>query len=84
MVEQGQRPEVEYRLQVEVPAQIYAWKASPADREKAKAVQSRNRDLFQRAFRDGLAALGYERDAEGNGRFLIGRWDENWSYASHE
>ena len=26
--------------------------------------------------------LGYERDAEGNGRFLLGHWDEKWSYAS--
>ena len=27
------------------------------------------------------AVLGLERDAAGNGRFLLGRWDENWSYA---
>ena len=33
-------------------------------------------------FRDGLAVLGYDRDAEGNGKYLLGRWDENWSYAS--
>ncbi len=84
VVEQGQRPTVECQLKVEVPAQIYAWKASPADRERAKAVQSRNRDLFQRAFSEGLAALGYERDAEGSGRFLIGHWDESWSFASQE
>jgi len=35
-----------------------------------------------RAFQQGLTVLGYERDAEGNGKFLLGRWDENWSYAS--
>ena len=31
---------------------------------------------------NGLAVLGYERDAEGNGKFLLGHWDEKWSYAS--
>ncbi len=24
--------------------------------------------------------LGYERDAQGNGKFLLGHWDEKWSY----
>jgi len=45
-------------------------------------VQERNREQFLRAFSHGLAVLGYERDAEGNGKFLLGRWDEKWSYAS--
>jgi hypothetical protein len=31
-----------------------------------------------------LVALGYERDALENGAFLLGRWDEDWSYASQE
>jgi hypothetical protein len=26
--------------------------------------------------------LGYERDPAGNGQFLLGQWDEPWSYAS--
>jgi hypothetical protein len=26
--------------------------------------------------------LGYERDPEGNGKYLLGHWDESWSYAS--
>jgi len=26
--------------------------------------------------------LGYERDQQGNGRFLLGRWEEEWMYAS--
>jgi hypothetical protein len=34
------------------------------------------------AFSQGLAALSYERDAQENGAFLLGRWDEQWSYAS--
>jgi len=24
--------------------------------------------------------LGYERDASGNGKFLLGEWDEGWRY----
>jgi hypothetical protein len=24
--------------------------------------------------------LGYERDERGNGRFLLGKWDEGWRY----
>ncbi len=67
---------------VEVPAQIYEWKAAAETRGRARAVQERNRDEFLRHFSAGLAVLGYERDAGGNGKFLLGRWDEKWSYAS--
>jgi hypothetical protein len=49
---------------------------------KAQQVQEHNREQFLRAFAEGLAVLNYERDAEGNGRFMLGRWDEKWSYAS--
>jgi predicted GNAT superfamily acetyltransferase len=69
---------------IEVPAQIYDWKASAETRNKAAQVQERNREQFLRAFNDGLTVLGYERDREGNGKFLLGNWDEKWSYASHE
>lgn len=67
---------------IEVPAQIYAWKSTPDDRQKAADVQKRNREQFLSAFSQGLVALGYERDAQDNGAFLLGRWDEDWSYAS--
>jgi predicted GNAT superfamily acetyltransferase len=67
---------------VSVPAQIYDWKATPETRVQAQQVQEHNREQFLRAFADGLAVLNYERDAEGNGRFILGRWDEKWSYAS--
>lgn len=69
---------------VEVPAEIYHWKATPGLRERAREVQLRNREKFLKAFSQGLAALGYERDEKGNGRFLVGRWDEGWSYAAGE
>ena len=67
---------------IEVPAQIYEWKAAIDTRGKAQQVQERNRQLFLDAFNRGLAVLGYERDSEGNGKFLLGKWDEEWSYAS--
>jgi predicted GNAT superfamily acetyltransferase len=64
---------------VSVPACIYEWKTNPAMRAQAAELQSRNRELLIGAFSDGLAILGYERDAEGNGSFLLGRWEENVS-----
>ena len=67
---------------IEVPAQIYDWKAAPETRGRAQQVQERNREQFLRAFSRGLAVVGYERDATGNGKFLLGHWDEKWSYAS--
>ena len=61
---------IEERIQV--PAQIYEWKATEADRERALAVQLENRRKFQEAFSRGLAVLGFNRDAEGNGVFELG------------
>jgi predicted GNAT superfamily acetyltransferase len=69
---------------ISVPAQIYEWKASADTRANARQVQDRNREQFLRAFSDGLAVLNYQRDSEGNGKFLLGRWDEKWSYASEK
>jgi predicted GNAT superfamily acetyltransferase len=79
---QGKRPQFKVELAVDVPAQIYEWKASPAMRDHASQLQLRNREMFLQAFSRGLAVLGYERDQQDNGRFLLGRWDEPWSYAS--
>jgi predicted GNAT superfamily acetyltransferase len=67
---------------ISVPAEIYDWKDSPATRPPAAEVQESNRREFLQAFSDGLAVLGYERDQQGNGKFLLGRWDENWSYTN--
>lgn len=80
LLETGKRPEYKITEKVSVPAQIYQWKADHADRSKAAAVQERNRGALMSAFDRGLAAVGYERDAQGNGSFLLGTWDENWSY----
>ena len=82
LLEKDASPQFTVEEKVSVPAQIYDWKASDADRPKAAEIQKRNRQQLLDAFRTGLAALGYERDAQGNGSFLLGHWDENWSYAS--
>ncbi|HKD79114.1 MAG TPA: GNAT family N-acetyltransferase [Candidatus Angelobacter sp.] len=82
LLDKGQPLQIQVEKRIEVPAQIYAWKASDADRARAAEVQKKNREQFRAALAQGLAALGYERDAADNGAFLLGRWDENWSYAS--
>jgi predicted GNAT superfamily acetyltransferase len=80
LLEKSQQPRFTVENKIAVPVEIYAWKASGADRPKAEEVQTRNREEFLRLLPQGLAALGYQRDAAGNGAFLLGRWDENWSY----
>jgi predicted GNAT superfamily acetyltransferase len=67
---------------IRVAAEIYDWKKKPETRDRALNLQGRNRELFLKAFRDGLAVLGYEVDPEGNGKFLLGRWDEDWNYGT--
>jgi predicted GNAT superfamily acetyltransferase len=67
-------------MTISVPSQVYQWKASTNSRGLAKEVQDRNREQFLKAFSEGLVVLGYERDREGNGRFLLGSWAEKWSY----
>ncbi len=73
-------PKFELRLSVEVPAQIYEWKASATTRGCALEVQDGNREQLTKAFAAGLSVLGYERDEKGNGQFLLGAWDEKWRY----
>jgi predicted GNAT superfamily acetyltransferase len=85
LLDGGQPPKFEVEKRIAVPAQIYDWKASANERPKAAEVQVRNREEFLRAFEQGLTALSYERDTAGNGAFLLGRWDEDWSYGpDHE
>jgi len=67
-----QVPEERIQLRIQVPASIYEWKSSEAGRERALAVQLENRRKFQQAFSQGLAVLGFTRDAEGNGVFELG------------
>jgi predicted GNAT superfamily acetyltransferase len=68
---------------VDVPSEIYAWKASPPDstaRAAARDLQARNAQALESAFANGLAVLGYQRNARGDGQFQLGRWDEPYTY----
>jgi predicted GNAT superfamily acetyltransferase len=80
----GKRPSFRSALNIPVPAQIYNWKAAAGTRGQAQQVQERVREQFLSAFSQRLSVLGYERDGEGNGKFLLGHWDEKWSYASEK
>ena len=82
LLDKKQPPRFTVEKKIEVPAQIYEWKASPEQRHKAAEIQKRNRQDFLSSFSAGLSVLAYERDANDNGAFLLGRWDEDWSYAS--
>jgi len=75
------KPGFETLRTISVPAQIYDWKASPRTRDRAKEVQDCNRQDFLQAFSQDLAVLGYERDHQRNGKFLLGRWNEKWMYS---
>jgi predicted GNAT superfamily acetyltransferase len=77
LLKTGRHPPLRTEMTIAVPAEIYTWKASPQHRHKAEQVQARNRDLFLDAFSRGLAVLGFERDAIGNGTFLLAHWDES-------
>jgi len=82
LLSNGSFPSPEIVSRISVPAPIYEWKASAGLRDRAKDVQDGNREQFLKEFDRGLAVLGYERDDEGNGKFLLGHWDEAWSYAT--
>ena len=79
---QGEQQAFREEMRVEVPAEIYAWKAAAETRRKAADVQLHNREQFLKAFAQGLSCLRYGRAKNGDGVFVLGRWDESWSYAS--
>ena len=76
----GEQPIVEVQERLSVPAEISAWKSNDTDRPKAAAVQAENGAALQDAFARGLSVIGYERDAHGNGTFLLGVWNELYKY----
>jgi predicted GNAT superfamily acetyltransferase len=82
MLQSVAKPAFETVKAISVPGQIYAWRETPATRDRARELQEANRRHFLEAFSAGLTVLGYERDQQGTGRFLLGRWEENWLYAS--
>jgi predicted GNAT superfamily acetyltransferase len=76
----GEGSEIDVPEQVDVPAEIYEWKASPQDRVVARQVQSRNAAALESAFARGFAVLGYRRNERGDGSYLLGEWDEDHRY----
>jgi predicted GNAT superfamily acetyltransferase len=72
----GEAQPVEIVERVTVPHAIYQWKQDAQQRGLAQALQTGNREALESAFSRGLAVLGYERDSEGNGSFLLGQWNE--------
>jgi predicted GNAT superfamily acetyltransferase len=65
---------------VDVPAELAQWKTADADRPRALAVQSANARALESAFDRGLSVIGYELSPQGDGRFLLGVWDEPHGY----
>jgi predicted GNAT superfamily acetyltransferase len=54
-----------------IPHQVGEWKSSESGIHLAQAVQTENRQRFQSAFSRGLAVIGFQRDAQGNGVFEL-------------
>jgi predicted GNAT superfamily acetyltransferase len=77
---QGLTAEVSVLAEVEVPADVSAWKSSDEHRDKARDVQANNATALESAFSSGLSVLGYRTNAQGDGRFLLGEWDEKLIY----
>ena len=73
---QGRHPETSVTEQVGIPAEIYEWKAQAETRYLAAEVQRKTRDLMQKHFAAGLSVVGYERAESGDGRFLLGSWND--------
>jgi predicted GNAT superfamily acetyltransferase len=72
----GEAQPIEVIERVTVPHTIYQWKQDAQQRSLALALQTSNREALESAFRRGLAVIGYERDAQGNGTFLLGPWKQ--------
>jgi predicted GNAT superfamily acetyltransferase len=75
----GEAKHLEIVERITVPHSIYQWKQDPEQRSLAHALQSNNREALQSAFHRGLAIVGYERDTEGNGSYLLGLWNDPFS-----
>jgi predicted GNAT superfamily acetyltransferase len=69
---------------ITVPHTIYQWKQDPQKRSLALTLQSENRAALESAFKRGLAVVGYERDAQDNGNFLLGPLEERLSDMTYQ
>ena len=80
LLEQGRRTTFTAQKSITIPGSIYEWKSDPAQRPRALDVLLKTREQFQNAFSSGLAVLGYERDEQGNGQFLLGTPQEKFHF----
>ena len=76
----GDPQSIEVLEHVDVPSEIYAWKALPPDRDTARDLQASNAAALESAFARNLCVLGYQRTERGDGQFLLGHWDESHLY----
>jgi predicted GNAT superfamily acetyltransferase len=72
----GEAQTVEILERITVPHAIYQWKQDVSQRDFARDLQTRNRETLESAFHRGLVVVGYDRDAQGNGSFLLTKWNE--------
>ncbi len=77
---EGRAPVIDAIETLTVPAEIYAWKADPAHRDEALALQARNAAQLEASFAKGVAVIGYRRKENGDGVFELGAFDEALSY----
>ncbi len=82
LLESGEREPFAAEKTITVPALIYHWKSDPAKRDRARDVQLANREQFLNAFGKGLAVLGYSRDAEGTGSYLLAQAHEVFAFSA--
>jgi predicted GNAT superfamily acetyltransferase len=61
--------------EITVPAALHDWKQQPETRDLASDRQRSNREALQSAFARGLAVTGYQREPNGDGKFLLTRID---------
>ncbi len=59
-----------------VPHEISRWRQTPGEQGLAFDVQAEIRRKFVEAFANGLTAVGFIIDSQGNGVFQLGRWEE--------
>ena len=52
------------------------WTMALEYQQRACVLQAENRKRFEEAFARGLAVIDFRTDAEGNGIFGLGRWQE--------
>jgi predicted GNAT superfamily acetyltransferase len=81
LLEKGGVPPGKTEQSIAVPAQVYEWKSAAETRDQAVQTQEHIRRQFAQAFSEGFVVLGYERDSQKNGKFLLGQWNESWSYS---